>query len=308
MRARGWILLLLVCCVAAAQANDLFQWKKHKSAQASERTQELADSSSPPEKRAPITQEREPAARMRFENRPDAIEVWADNNLAGTIEVQLRALKGTIASADPPLPARAVVPALQRTLIARLGPRTAAELWLDVTVGNPNAQPRDVEYLYPLRIPELRIEQGWGGVYSHNDDQNRHAVDFAADIGTPVLAARAGTVMEVESDFESAGLDTEQYACSANFVRIVHDDGTMALYAHLKQDGVLVRAGQHVRKAEVIGLSGNTGFTTGPHLHFAVQANRGMKLESIPFRMFGPQGILKFTEPRPDQQTAPAPL
>ena len=298
MRTAGWILLLLVCCATAVRAGDLFRWKEHKSVRISERAPEHADPHSPPEAHGTAAHEREPAARMRFENRPDAIEVWADNNLAGTIEVQLRTLKGTVASADPPLPARAVVPALQRTLVARLGPRTAAELWLDVTVGNPNARPKDVEYAYPLRTPELRIEQGWGGVYSHNDDQNRHAVDFAAEIGTPVIAARAGTVMEVESDFERAGLDTEQYARSANFVRIVHDDGTMALYAHLKQDGVLVRPGQHIRKSEVIGLSGNTGFTTGPHLHFAVQANRGMKLESIPFRMFGPQGILRFTEPR----------
>ncbi|NOT87199.1 MAG: M23 family metallopeptidase [Lysobacter sp.] len=235
---------------------------------------------------------------MRFERRADAIEVWVDNNLSGPIEVLLRPQDGMIASADPPLPARAVVPALQGTLVARLGPKARAELWLDVIPGTPNAKPKDVEYGYPLRTPELQVEQGWGGVYSHNDDQNRHAVDFAADIGTPVLAARAGTVMEVESDFERAGLDNEHYARSANFIRIAHDDGTMALYAHLKQGGVLVRAGQRVRKADVIGLSGNTGFTTGPHLHFAVQANRGMKLESIPFRMFGPQGILRFTEPR----------
>jgi murein DD-endopeptidase MepM/ murein hydrolase activator NlpD len=298
MRTAGWILLLLACCVTAVRAGDLFRWKEHKSVQTSERAPEYADPQSPAEAHTPTAREREPAARMRFENRPDAIEVWADNNLAGTIEVQLRTLKGSVAGADPPLPARAVVPALQRTLVARLGPRTSAELWLDVTLGNPNAQPKDVEYAYPLRTRELQIEQGWGGIYSHSDDQNRHAVDFAAEIGTPVIAARAGTVMEVESDFERAGLDSGQYARSANFVRIVHDDGTMALYAHLKQGGVLVRPGQHVRKAEVIGLSGNTGFTTGPHLHFAVQANRGMKLESIPFRMFGPQGILRFTEPR----------
>jgi murein DD-endopeptidase MepM/ murein hydrolase activator NlpD len=299
MRTRGGILMLSICCMGAVQASDLFRWKERKNGQTDvARAPEHVAPPSPLETRAPVTGEREPAARMRFERRADAIEVWVDNNLAGPIEVLLRPQHGTIASADPPLPARAVVPALQRTLVARLGPKTTAELWLDVTPGTPNARPKDVEYGYPLRSQELQIEQGWGGVYSHSDDQNRHAVDFAADIGTPVLAARAGTVMEVESDFERAGLDTGQYARSANFVRIVHDDGTMALYAHLKQSGVLVRAGQHVRNGEVIGLSGNTGFTTGPHLHFAVQANRGMKLESIPFRMFGPQGILRFTEPR----------
>ena len=76
-------------------------------------------------------------------------------------------------------------------------------------------------------------------------------------------------------------------------VRLVHEDGAMSVYAHLKADGVLVRVGQHVRAGQQIGLSGNTGFTTGPHLHFAVQANRGMRLESIPFRMRGPQGPLR---------------
>lgn len=299
MRTRGWMLLLLIGCMGAAQASDLFRWKERKNGQSNaDRVPEHIVPQPPAEAHVPATSERIPAARMRFERRTDAIEVWVDNNLAGPIEVLLRPQHGTIASANPPLPARAVVPALQRTLVTRLGPKTTAELWLDVTPGSPNAQPKDVEYGYPLRTTELQVEQGWGGVYSHSDDQNRHAVDFAAEIGTPVLAARAGTVMEVESDFARAGLDTEQYARSANFVRIVHDDGTMALYAHLQQAGVLVRAGQHVRKAEVIGLSGNTGFTTGPHLHFAVQANRGMKLESIPFRMFGPQGILRFTEPR----------
>ena len=79
-------------------------------------------------------------------------------------------------------------------------------------------------------------------------------------------------------------------------MRIVHDDGTMALYAHLREGGVLVRVGQRVEKGQQIGLSGNTGFTSGPHLHFALQVNRDMRLVSIPFRMFGPRGILRFTD------------
>lgn len=308
MRMRGGMCTLLICCIGAAQAGELFKWTGRDGARTEgERTQDRLDTprTAPP---IPASGERKPAARLRFERRADTIEVWADNNLAGPIEVMLHPLHGTIASADPPLPARAVVPALQRTLVARLGPDTRAELRLEVVPGTPNARPRDVEYGYPLQTDQQQIEQGWGGGYSHSDAQNRHAVDFAADIGTPVIAARAGTVMEVESDFERAGLNSEQYARSANFVRIVHDDGTMTLYAHLKQDGVLVRVGQHVRKAEVIGLSGNTGFTTGPHLHFAVQVNHGMKLESIPFRMFGPRGILRFSEPKPDEHAAQNPL
>ena len=93
--------------------------------------------------------------------------------------------------------------------------------------------------------------------------------------------------MQVESDFDKAGLDLEKYGGRANYVRILHDDGTMGLYAHLRPEGVLVRVGQRVRQGQQIGLSGNTGFTSGPHLHFAVQVNRGMNLLSIPFRMPG---------------------
>ncbi len=298
---RALTALLLIACVglSAAWAGDFFRWTNGKDVPTDgDRVTNNIASQPIPVKRIPVTGEQKQIVRLRFETREDAIEAWADNHLAGPVEVVLRPLRGTVAVADPPLPARAVVPSLQRGLVARLGPETSAELWLDVVPGDPNAQPRDIEYVYPLSGTALQVEQGWGGVFSHHDLQNHHAVDFAADIGTQVIAARAGTVMDIETDFERAGLDTGNDASRANFVRIVHDDGTMALYAHLKPEGVLVRVGQRVRKAEVIGLSGNTGFTTGPHLHFAVQVNRGMQLQSIPFRMFGPQGILKFSEAR----------
>ncbi len=226
------------------------------------------------------------------------VEVWAENRLGGPVEVSLAPESGSGIAGDPPLPMRTLLRGFERKRVARLNAQPDRRLRLHVVPGTPDAQPRDVEYAYPLQTSQLRIEQGWGGAYSHRDAQNRHAVDFAAEIGTPVIAARAGTVMEVEADFAQAGLDAEIYAGRANFVRIVHDDGTMALYAHLDANGVLVRVGQRVRKGQAIGLSGNTGFTAGPHLHFTVQANRGMRLESIPFRMFGPQGILRFTEPK----------
>jgi murein DD-endopeptidase MepM/ murein hydrolase activator NlpD len=250
----------------------------------------------------PVRTEPGAIARLRLENRDDTYLAWADNKLAGPIEVMLRLSRGDNVAGEPALPARATVPARGSVLVSRLGTidpsrEARSEFRLDVIPGDPSAKPRDVEYGFPLRSTALRIDQGYGGRFSHNDAQNRHAVDFAAEIGTPVLAARDGTVMQVESDFDKAGLNSEKYGGRANFVRIVHDDGSMAMYAHLKTEGVLVRIGQHVRRGQQIGLSGNTGFTTGPHLHFAVQVNRGMQLQSIPFRMFGPQGILRFSEP-----------
>lgn len=248
--------------------------------------------------RIPVQVEPGAMARLRLENDNGRYLAWADNTLAGPIEVMLRLDRADNVLGDPPLPARATVPAHGSTLVAVLtvvnpGRDGAFQMRLDPVPGDPSAKPEDVEYLLPLRQQSLRIDQGYGGTFSHTDPQNRYAIDFAADIGTPVLAARGGIVMQVESDFDKAGLNLEKFGGRANFVRILHDDGTMGLYAHLKPEGVTVRVGQRVATGQQIGLSGNTGFTTGPHLHFAVQVNRGMRLLSIPFRMRGPAGPLR---------------
>lgn len=240
----------------------------------------------------PVAAEPRAVARLRLETENGRYLAFADNHLAGPIEVVLQARGGGVYS-DPPLPARATVPARGSILVAVLDGSRGGELLMDSLPGDPGARPRDHEYLLPLQQNAFRIDQGFDGSFSHNDPQNRYAVDFAANIGTPVLAARGGVVMQVENDFAKAGLNRERYGGRANFIRILHDDGTMALYAHLREEGALVRVGQRVRAGQQIGLSGNTGFTTGPHLHFVVQVNRGMKLESLPFRMRGPAGPLR---------------
>jgi murein DD-endopeptidase MepM/ murein hydrolase activator NlpD len=241
---------------------------------------------------------------MRIEPVGDRYHVWADNRLPGPIEVRLDFIRHDNVVGEPRLPARATVAADGSALVAVLGAREPARpvsfnLRMDSLPGNPSAAPRDVRYRLPLELAVAgaaagpRIDQGYGGRFSHRDPENRYAVDFATPIGTPVLAARAGLVMQVESDFDRPGLDRDRFGARANFVRILHDDGAMTLYAHLKPGGVLVRVGQRVRGGQRIGLSGNTGYTTGPHLHFVVQANRGMRLVSLPFRMDGPAGPLR---------------
>lgn len=243
-----------------------------------------------------------PLARLALIDTGEGLEAWVDNALDGPVEVLLRATDGGTPRADPPLPTRALVPALERRLVARITAGSALRLHLDAVPGSPNARPRDVEYLYPLGAAPLRISQGWGGWHSHRADEHRYAVDFAAPAGTPVLAARAGIVMQTVDDVRSsaagdgdASEDTDS-ASRANVVRILHEDGTMALYAHLQTGGVRVRPGQRVRRGEIIGLSGDSGFSSGPHLHFAVHANRGLRLHALPFRMFGPDGLLRFEE------------
>lgn len=279
--------LAMVGSAVVADAARVYRWTDRNGI--SHYGDRMPDAPSAEVKIIRVIPERTAIARLRLQNDGNLNLAWADNTLAGPIEVRLRVSRGAIAS-DPALPARATVAARSSALVARLDASQSGELWLDALPGDPNAKPLDVEYLLPLRQDAFRIDQGYGGSFSHTDPENRYAVDFAASIGTPVLAARAGVVMQVESDFDKAGLKLEKYGGRANLIRILHDDGTMAVYAHLKMEGVLVRIGQRVRAGQQIGLSGNTGFTTGPHLHFVVQVNRGMRLESLPFKMAGPGG------------------
>ncbi|MEN5116097.1 M23 family metallopeptidase [Luteimonas sp. TWI662] len=244
-----------------------------------------------------------PVVRLQRQPVGRRVGIVAENTLAGPVEVLLTA-DGATPGSDPPLPARATVPAYGRTLVAWLpdAADSAVTLALTAVPGHPGARPRDVEYGYPLRGAPLRVAQGFGGGFSHRAPEHAYAVDFAVDAGTPVLAARDGTVMQTEV---AIGGNTRigtahDDPARANFVRVLHDDGTMALYAHLQRGGVIVAPGERVRRGQILGFSGDTGASTGPHLHFAVQANRGLRLESLPFRMFGPGGILRFSAPPPD--------
>jgi murein DD-endopeptidase MepM/ murein hydrolase activator NlpD len=76
----------------------------------------------------------------------------------------------------------------------------------------------------------------------------------------------------------------------ANFVQVLHEDGTYAIYAHLQLDTVRVKPGQRIARGEYIANSGNTGFSSGPHLHFVVLRNAGMRSESVPVTFAGPGG------------------
>jgi murein DD-endopeptidase MepM/ murein hydrolase activator NlpD len=163
---------------------------------------------------------------------------------------------------------------------------------MEAVPGSPDAEP-DPAFTYRLPFDDqvaVRIGQGFGGAFSHQAPDSLHAVDFTLDEGTPVLAARAGVIMDMARWFHRTGDDREHDGPRANYVRVLHEDGSMALYAHLAYNGVEVRPGQSVAAGDALGRSGNTGYSTGPHLHFAVQVHRDMQLVSVPFRMVGPDG------------------
>jgi murein DD-endopeptidase MepM/ murein hydrolase activator NlpD len=188
-----------------------------------------------------------------------------------------------------PTPFRAVVPAGETRVIGSLEPidpkrpsryafRWGAEL------GSLLARPdRHHRYRMPFGGTRHRVlSQGVGGHFSHTG-RARYAFDFGMPWGTPVLAARAGVVVQVVDGNVASGA-RKVYYDKANRVQVLHADGTIAMYAHLRH-GAVVEVGDRVATGDLIGLSGDTGFSTGPHLHFMVWKRMpDLSLATVPIR------------------------
>lgn len=158
-------------------------------------------------------------------------------------------------------------------------------------VGDPAAQHQPTQpYRAPFAVAQsFEITQAPPDAVTHVTPGSRDAIDIALPVGTPVHAAREGVVINVAAKHFRSGL-TPQSLDDANFVDILHDDGTHAIYAHLQLNTVRVRPGQRVARGEYIANSGNTGFSSGPHLHFVVVRNGGMQSVSVPVTFAGPGG------------------
>ena len=94
----------------------------------------------------------------------------------------------------------------------------------------------------------------------------RYAYDFGMPIRTRVHAARGGVVIGIEERFTDGNDDPSD----DNRIFIQHSNGSVARYYHLTRWGAAVKLGQTVTQGEIIGLSGNTGASIGPTLHFDV--------------------------------------
>jgi murein DD-endopeptidase MepM/ murein hydrolase activator NlpD len=128
-----------------------------------------------------------------------------------------------------------------------------------------------VVYSLPYTDDRFRVVQGWFGKVSHGKGSgDDYAIDWKMPVGTQVCAAREGKVVGIRQDSDVGGDDKKQFGHSANYVVIKHRDGTLAEYFHLKKDGVLVKLGDKVKRQQPLALSGNTGYSQGPHLHFMV--------------------------------------
>jgi hypothetical protein len=218
------------------------------------------------------------------------------NNIWGPVELELSFPEADNVTSVPPLPARLVLPGQTEKVLLRIratdpGKGFSFRLAYKQMIGPPLEQlPVEVDYYPPFPLGlEFPISQGFDNDSTHKEAPNQYAVDIVMPIGTPILAARAGRVMDMEDDFHGAA-QKERYLTRANHVRILHDDGTMAVYAHLQANSLRVKQGARVKRGQWIANSGNTGYSSGPHLHFVIQLNAGMAMESLPFRFITPTG------------------
>lgn len=130
---------------------------------------------------------------------------------------------------------------------------------------------KDSSYIYSLPFENKKrvfLLQGYESkLFSH---KNERALDFKVKKGTKICAARAGVVISMREDSDKGGLKQENLS-DGNYISIKHNDGSVAHYWHLQKDGVMVNVGDTVKTGQWIGLSGNTGYSALPHLHFEVQ-------------------------------------
>ncbi|HEV2606561.1 MAG TPA: M23 family metallopeptidase [Xanthomonadaceae bacterium] len=206
-----------------------------------------------------VRTDHQPLIRLRQSGSDDDQTETFVNSAGGPVTLDIAFETSENVQAQPPLPARIVLPRGETPAIriSVIDPKVnfRYQLRYSYMPGDYRAQAGlDAHYRLPfpetLRFP---IAQAFGGQVSHTDKQNYFAVDIAMPEGTPVLAARDGVVMTVDNDFYGAGLDMAKYGDRANNIRIVHSDGTTAVYAHLQLESARVSVGDRVRAGQELG-------------------------------------------------------
>lgn len=124
-----------------------------------------------------------------------------------------------------------------------------------------------------------QVIQGNHGTFTHSGF-NTYAWDFALPENAPVSAAATGRVVRIKQDGEAGG-PSHEYFSQGNTIILDHGDGYYTQYLHLAKNSARVHEGDLVRGGEIIALSGNTGFSSMPHLHFQVQDATGRSLPAV---------------------------
>lgn len=224
-------------------------------------------------------------------NSDDSYSFFADSQsyIPSYLDLRFPVLKNL--SSSEKIPFEAVIPAgAKQVKLFDLKPGNgqSVEFKYQVTfaLGDPISVKPDETYLYLFPFEhgqKFFVGQGFNGKFSHFG-QNQFAVDFTMPEGTGIYAARSGIVVGVKEDSNLGGAGPS-FDDKGNYVLIYHADGTFGNYVHLKQNGAIVDPGQSIEAGDLLGYSGNTGRTTGPHLHFDVRVPRkDGTMSSIPVK------------------------
>jgi murein DD-endopeptidase MepM/ murein hydrolase activator NlpD len=127
----------------------------------------------------------------------------------------------------------------------------------------------DTSYVYDLPYEEGRSYYMVQGYFSSMTHKERAALDFTMKRGSTICAARGGVVIRAKEDGDRGGLK-RKWRAYGNYVIIQHEDSSRAGYWHIQKDGALVNVGDTVKQGQPIALSGKTGYSAIPHLHFLV--------------------------------------
>ena len=217
-----------------------------------------------------------------------SVEFHVENLTSAPLIVTLEAGDLLNFQPDAPQPRTATYPPHSRTRAFRLQRLRADQGWrynyrFTWRPGVIGAR-HDDTYVYALPFAPgeaFRLAQGYGGDYSHTDE---HALDWVMPEGTPIHAVRAGIVIAAVDTNRVGGPD-RRYEQMANYVHVLHTDGTVAAYVHLMPEGARVQVGDVVQRGQLLGLSGSTGFASGPHLHVEVfRIDEALGQETVPVR------------------------
>lgn len=227
--------------------------------------------------------------RISNQKKDGRTEFYVENlqsaDVTVTLEMELKNLKASAA-----VPFTATIPPRTKIPVFNVVPEDPKEdsSWsytYYATWGNTEVK-HDDSYMYFLPYAAgvtYPVSQGFHGKYSHTGG-DCFSIDFKMPEGSPVHAARDGVVVGIKDDSDLGG-SSKKYEWDANYILVKHPDGTLGHYVHLQKGGVKVKVGDSVKPGQFIGLSGNTGHSTGPHLHFAVfKARTGKLRETVPVK------------------------
>jgi murein DD-endopeptidase MepM/ murein hydrolase activator NlpD len=150
----------------------------------------------------------------------------------------------------------------------------------------------DSSHIYRLPFENKKrvfLIQAYQSKMSHRGEM---ALDFKIKKQTRVCAARDGIVIAARADSDKGGLKPANLN-DGNYVSIRHADGSIAHYWHLDRNGAMVVMGDSVKTGQLIGLSGNSGYSAFPHLHFEVVGyDANGNFTQIPTRFYTDRGVI----------------